>query len=327
MGRFNRREPPPIVPGTNMRRPPRDIRPDGDEYDLQGPSYGQPSNPNQQQQPPKPMTNPMASYGASGAPAATGSAAAVGGTGKAEVYRSDDDLARDAYRELLENGQRDTTAEEKQIMDMLQSNIGKNQADLNARMAAGGFGTSGALGQMGADMRAQATREALDEIMGVRNDAYDDYLRATQLGMQGNYQDRRFDMDEEQWAQTLDALNRANYDPKDPYGVAPNSEYMGADRNQDGELSDYELKVWEMKHSQDEEKENERLNEEGQRQHYQDAYKPFGEPGAGMGAPEDAEDYQTWQGEWPPLGITTGNDGTYQYIFGTDSKLWKVRIG
>jgi hypothetical protein len=43
-------------------------------------------------------------------------------------------------------------------------------------------------------------------------------------------------------------------------------------------------------------------------------------------APPDAERYQDWTGDGAPIGLNTGQDDNFVYIFGLDGKLWKVPL-
>src|SRR3989304_1191735 len=93
-----------------------------------------------------------------------------------EDYQTNDALVEQAIAELLGGGVRDTSEDEALIRELLQGTVGQGQADLNARLGAGGFGTSGALGALSGDMRANAARKSAQEIMGVRQGARDELL-------------------------------------------------------------------------------------------------------------------------------------------------------
>ena len=121
---------------------------------------------------------------------------------------SNDDLANQAIRDLIGQGPRDTSEDEALIQQLLQSTVGQGQEDLNARMAAGGMGTSGALGALSGDMRANAARGAAGEIMGVRQGARDEYLDRVMAGIEAEFKDRGLDMSEEQYTQWLDTVNQ-----------------------------------------------------------------------------------------------------------------------
>lgn len=117
-------------------------------------------------------------------------------------------LYDEVLRELLGEGPRDTTAEEERIRRQMESDVSAGQAGLNARLAAGGGGTSGALGALSTDMRSRAALDAATGIEGVKENARDEYLRKLQLGMGGEMQDRAMDMDEAQFEMYMNMINQ-----------------------------------------------------------------------------------------------------------------------
>lgn len=117
-----------------------------------------------------------------------------------------DNAAMKAIYDLISQGPRDTTADESQIQNELASQTGQGQADLNARMGAAGFGTSGALGAASGDMRRQNALAAEGKIQGVRKDARDEYLNRVMAGLEGEFKDRGMDMSEEQYQNYLNML-------------------------------------------------------------------------------------------------------------------------
>lgn len=121
---------------------------------------------------------------------------------------STSDLYDEVLRELLGEGPRDTAEEEAQIRNQMESDVSSGQAGLNARLAAGGGGTSGALGAMSTDMRSRAALDAANAITGVKDDARDEYLRKLALGMGGEMQDRSADMEEAQFDMYMEMLEQ-----------------------------------------------------------------------------------------------------------------------
>lgn len=119
---------------------------------------------------------------------------------------TNDQLAQEAIAELLGGGPRSTADEEALIRELLEGTVGQGQADLNARMAAGGFGSSGALGAMSGDMRRQAAQAASGQILDVRQGARDEWLEQVMAGLDGEFGDRKLDMDEEQYKAYIDVL-------------------------------------------------------------------------------------------------------------------------
>ena len=88
----------------------------------------------------------------------------------------------EAIRRQLE-GPRDTTDDEAAINERVMRDMLGGLVDNQARMGAMGFGSSGALVGMDADIRSQAAAQALDEILGVRQDARDEAFRNNQAGI------------------------------------------------------------------------------------------------------------------------------------------------
>lgn len=307
-GRFGRRddEDAPIIPGTNMRRPPQDpiFRPP----DQQPQAPQGPINPNKQQQFQNAAPTPNSSIGSSGSSGApvVQQQTGTGVSSNSNVAKTPEELAYEAMQELLRGGVRDTSADEAQIQEMLRSTVGQGQADLNARMGAGGFGTSGALGAVSGDMRRMAARDAAMDIMGIRDDARDDRRSDLQLGLQSNFTDRGFDMSEEQWAQYIEAINAMNYDPNQIGAIGPNG--MNGDINGDGKLSNIEKEVWERHHP------------EGAPAAEDDT--PFSYPSV-----DNPEDYEEWTSPIPLVASIVGEDADYYYLKGFDGKLWKSKVG
>ncbi|MBL0320580.1 MAG: hypothetical protein IPP74_14990 [Alphaproteobacteria bacterium] len=99
---------------------------------------------------------------------------------------SNEELYQQAISKLLGEGPRNTTEDEKLIRDQMLRDVGAGQADLNARMGASGFGTSGALGALSGDMRSRAALDAQKAISGVRTDARQEYLDRLGMGLKGS---------------------------------------------------------------------------------------------------------------------------------------------
>jgi hypothetical protein len=216
----------PIIPTTNMRMPRMNF---GGPQPQNNPQPSTPRQPGQQNVNPndpratRPIQPPPMNYSGgsvtAGAPV-TGAVAApkpvttVGMTtkpgelqGVAQDTRTTDDMLEDAIAELLGNGPRSTAEEEAQIRNQMQSDVSAGQAGLNARIAAGGGGTSGALGAMSTDMRSRAALDAANAVQGVKQDARDEYLRKLQLGLSGKQSDRTLDMDEAQFEMYMNMIN------------------------------------------------------------------------------------------------------------------------
>ena len=213
---------PPVVPTTNARMP----------SPGQGPIGGQ-------SKAPRPSPTGLNFVGASGIPAANymdatekkardGSAGNVIGMtesaqGSGEFFDAATDKVKDkllpaapptqeelytkALNDLLGSGPRDTASEEEQLRNQMLADVGSGQANLNARMGASGFGTSGASSALSTDMRSRAALDAAGAIQGVRKDARDEYLDKVSAGLGFAGQDRGLDITEANQQAYIDALN------------------------------------------------------------------------------------------------------------------------
>lgn len=145
------------------------------------------------------------------------------------VPPSNEELYDRAIRALLEGGPRNTSADEKLIRDQMLKDVGAGQANLNARMAASGFGTSGALGAMGTDMRARAALEAAKGISQVRQDARDEYLQKLGLGLRSSNEAANTQMRKTAQQAILDAIAQMQKSATDESGPNYGSMQQSAD--------------------------------------------------------------------------------------------------
>lgn len=120
--------------------------------------------------------------------------------------KTQDQLYDERINDLLA-GPRDTSEDEQLLREQMLRDVGAGQANLNARMAASGMGTSGALSGLSTDMRARAAYEAANAISGVRQDARDEFARNTEAGIGLVNQDRNLDVQEAKYQQYLDMMN------------------------------------------------------------------------------------------------------------------------
>lgn len=117
---------------------------------------------------------------------------APGSGGGAGPYGEDvDALIEQALRDLLA-GQRDTAEEEAMMLEKNRADMLEGVVDNQARMGALGFGASGALAGLEADIRGRASRDATDQILGLRQDARDDWLRRVGTGLGADLTRREF---------------------------------------------------------------------------------------------------------------------------------------
>lgn len=223
-----------------------------------------------------------------------------------EVYVETDDMFEKLMRDLMGDGPRDTSEDEALINEMMRANTGQGQADLMAGMAAGGFGMGGAAQAGMGDIATRAARSAAGEVMDVRQGARDEWLERVNTGMEGyfgdrgldqsdrgmdideEFRDRELDLTEEQWDQYMQALEKI-------YGDIPTPE-------EQQEIDDSAATNAEM----------------------DDIDQVVGGLTGGNDPPPDAANYNEWTGSDPPLGLRTGRDDQYIYVFGLDGKLWKV---
>jgi uncharacterized protein YnzC (UPF0291/DUF896 family) len=78
---------------------------------------------------------------------------------------------------------RDTTAEEAAIRDEISRSASANQAELMARMGAGGGGTSGAMSALTGDLQIKAANEAINRINELRSQARGERLDELETGI------------------------------------------------------------------------------------------------------------------------------------------------
>lgn len=107
------------------------------------------------------------------------------------VEPTQDELRDQALADLLA-GQRDTSEDEAMIREQVEADMLQGVVDNQARMGAMGFGSSGALAGLDADIRGRASLDAADQIMGVREDARDDWLRRVGTGLGADLTQREF---------------------------------------------------------------------------------------------------------------------------------------
>jgi hypothetical protein len=146
----------------------------------------------------KPVTPPREGLGATGTPVGESSVgdyplrgAPVKGDGRDPRVPTgqppnQNELYERAIATLLGSGPRDTAEDERLIREQMLNDVGAGQANLNARMAASGFGTSGALGALSGDMRSRASLDAAKAISSVKQSARDEYLDKLGLGLKAS---------------------------------------------------------------------------------------------------------------------------------------------
>lgn len=235
----------------------------------------------------------------------------------ADPYVETDDMFDKLLRELMGNGPRDTAEDEATLRELMAAQTGQGQADLMAGMAAGGFGLSGAAQTGMADIGRRNALSTGRDIIDLRQGARDEWLQRISQGMEGYFGDRGFDqtdremdldsgfrdreldmeeefrdrgmdLDEAQWEEYMNALEAI-------YGDIPTPE-------EQQEIDDSAATNAEM----------------------DDIDSVVGGVTGGDDPPPDAANYNEWTGNDPPLGLRTGRDSQYVYIFGLDGKLWKV---
>lgn len=203
----------PIIPTTNTRsKGPEPAQQNGprppDQASSQTPRQPKPPMQNNASGiPPPAPTGPNIFPGmgqVGGLNPGIGSAISNGATGQ---QKTPEQLYQDALNSLLSSGPRDTSQEEKLLREQMLKDAGAGQANLNARMGASGFGTSGALSSLSTDMRSKAAFDAANSIQGVRKDARDEYLDKVSAGLGFVNQDRGLDITEANYQAYIDAMN------------------------------------------------------------------------------------------------------------------------
>ncbi len=92
---------------------------------------------------------------------------------------------------MLMGGTRDTQAEEAQINEMLQGQMGRGLGDLMAQLGGSGFGQSGAVGNLGQQVVSRLGQDANRQIMDLREGARQEQLQRLGLASQMTLGERR----------------------------------------------------------------------------------------------------------------------------------------
>jgi hypothetical protein len=95
----------------------------------------------------------------------------TGGQGASNATQDDIDAMIRSFVEdrLRSAGNVDTTEQEALIRQQMEGKLGSSLVDQRARMGRAGFGASGATAALESDARTAASREALDQILGLRS--------------------------------------------------------------------------------------------------------------------------------------------------------------
>jgi len=109
--------------------------------------------------------------------------------------RFDEDLARISER-MLNEGLRDTSADEAAIRERMEAQLGTQLRDQRAGMGRAGFGASGATAALETDARRRASRDATEQILGVQQGARDDELRRLGFAADTQFETRQQAIDE-----------------------------------------------------------------------------------------------------------------------------------
>lgn len=117
-----------------------------------------------------------------------------------------------AQNDLLNNNPHtDTTQEEALIRELLGQKVGQGQRELNARMGAAGFGTSGALGAATENMRSDAARAAAQDILGEQHNAENRWRQNVTAGIGAQDSDRGLSMQEQKYQNELALAQEAQH--------------------------------------------------------------------------------------------------------------------
>lgn len=108
---------------------------------------------------------------------------------------------------LAGTGGADTEAQKLAAEERARAALGQSLADTRASMGVMGFGGSGAAQSIEGGLRNQMARGLTEESLAIDQAASDDLLNRQLAGIGAAMRDRELDMDEEQFALILDALN------------------------------------------------------------------------------------------------------------------------
>lgn len=104
--------------------------------------------------------------------------------------RTQEQMLEDFIKEQLMAGGIDTSEQERILAEQMARESGQSIADTRAGLAAGGYGTSGALAGISGDIRSQAAVREAEGVAGIRGDAQDRWLDQI-LGVSENLQSER----------------------------------------------------------------------------------------------------------------------------------------
>lgn len=156
-----------------------------------------------------------------------------------QTTKTNEELYQEAINNLLGQGPRNTAEDEKLIRDQMLRDVGAGQADLNARMGASGFGTSGALGALSGDMRSRAALDAQKAISGVRTDARQEYLDRLGMGLKGSNDAASLAIKQKAFDLALQNIEDAQPTPEAQPSSDAQAIIKNADRNDDGTIINY----------------------------------------------------------------------------------------
>lgn len=151
--------------------------------------------------------------------------------------------------QLANAGNVDTSAQEALIRDQMEGKLGASLVDQRARMGRAGFGAGGVTAALESDARTNASREALDQILGFRtseNQRSVDNARnaiSTEQGMRSAASDdalRRMVLETMQAESMLDATPAEQQAARTQETQTAN----GADTNGDGVTSEQESSAY-----------------------------------------------------------------------------------
>jgi uncharacterized protein YnzC (UPF0291/DUF896 family) len=133
---------------------------------------------------------------------------------------------------------RDTTAEEAAIRDEIARSASANQAELMARMGAGGGGTSGAMSALTGDLQIKAANEAINRINELRSQARGERLDELETGISARNKAVEIANQEKLRQAYLDMIQSIYGEDGGGEGGGGGGGGLGAaDKNNDGELS------------------------------------------------------------------------------------------
>lgn len=247
-----------------------------------------------------------------------------------EQLAARDKMRDEAIAELLGSDVRDTTEEERLINERLAGQMGEDLVNARASMGRAGFASSGAMGALEGDIRNQSRQAALEEIFGVQAGARDERRRDIEAGLEADRAAREDAFNQWLREQLLGMMNEGgegggeggggnvvdDFISSLPEGWQKGARWLG-DVNADGEIDAEDLvsvrgldQVLNAGRNPAEAVTAENVG---------DVHQPTGDE------KENAAVVSS-EGQVPQPSEDAGSDGGGHYYWGSDGKLYRVKL-